>query len=171
MFLRGPSAEPEGVRALINAPFRYKHASFCSRRLQVSGPPLPENLWQIFSFDFPFKFALKTAIFGRSLAQLVLATLLLYPFGVKEGPERRLLSDVPFNHFSLVTYPSGLWAPGASWAAFWAPGTSWIGFWALVAIWGFLRWTLAASGFLGWILASKVLQVLFLLEGVCLLGG
>ena len=99
---------------LIDAPFRYKHSSVCFRRLQVSGPPLPENLWRIFSFDFLFKFAFKTAIFGRSLAQLVLATLLLYPFGVKEGPKRRVLSDVPFGQFCFVTYPSGLWAIGAS---------------------------------------------------------
>ena len=142
---------------LIDAPFRYKHSSFCSRRLGVSGPPLPENLWRDFSIEFLFKVALKTAIFGRSLAQLILATLLLYPFGVKEGPKRRFLSDVPAGQFCLVTYPSGLWAPGASWAVFWAPGASWIGFWALVAVWGLLGWTLASFGFLGWILASKVL--------------
>ena len=30
---------------LIDAFFRYKHSSCCSRRLGVSGPPLPENLW------------------------------------------------------------------------------------------------------------------------------
>ena len=137
-----------GMRALIDAPFRYKHSSFCSRRLGVSGPPLPENLWRHFSIDFLFKFALKTAIFGRSLAQLILATLLLYPFGVKEGPRgprRRFLSDVPFGQFCLVTYPSGLWAPGASWAVFWAPGASWVGFWALLGA-KYLRGDGAPSG-------------------------
>ena len=117
----------------------------------------PKICGRFCSFDFLFKLALKTAIFGRSLAQSILATLLLYPFGVKGGPKRRFLSDVPFGQFCLVTYPSGLWAPGASWAVFWAPGASWIGFWALVAVWGLLGWTLASSGFLGWILASKVL--------------
>ena len=59
VFLRGPSPEPGGVWAqgyvdkgrlslpqpLIDAPFRYKHSSVCFRRLQVSGPPLLENLW------------------------------------------------------------------------------------------------------------------------------
>ena len=59
VFLRATSAEPGGVwpqgyvdkgrlslpQPLIDAPFRYKHSSFCSRRLGVSGPPLPENLW------------------------------------------------------------------------------------------------------------------------------
>ena len=59
LFLRGPSAgfgpmRPQGYvdkgrlslpQPLIDAPFRYKHSSVCFRRLQVSGPPLPENLW------------------------------------------------------------------------------------------------------------------------------
>ena len=65
----------------------------------------PKICGGIFLFDFLFKFALKTAIFGRSLAQLILATLLLYPFGVKEGPKRQFLSDVPFGWFSLPMYP------------------------------------------------------------------
>ena len=85
---------------LIDAPFRYKHSSVCFRRLQVSGPPLPENLWRIFSFDFLFKFAIKTAIFGRSLAQSILATLLLYPFGVKEAQKGGSLAMCPLVSFA-----------------------------------------------------------------------
>ena len=87
---------------LIDAPFRYKHSSCCSRRLGVSGPPLPENQWRIFSFDFLLKFALKTAIFGRSLAQLVLATLLLYPFGVKEAQKGVSLLIYPLVGFAYL---------------------------------------------------------------------
>jgi hypothetical protein len=37
------------------------------------------------SFSFPFSFHLKNVVFGRSLVQLILAALSLYPFGVKEG--------------------------------------------------------------------------------------
>ena len=40
-------------------------------------------------------------LFGRFHHQLILAALSLYPFEVKEGPERRLLSDVPFGRFRL----------------------------------------------------------------------
>ena len=47
------------------------------------------------------KFVFRNAHFGRSLAQLILAALSLYPFEVKEGPERRFLSDVPFCRFRL----------------------------------------------------------------------
>ena len=65
----------------------------------------PKICGEIFPLILSFKFALKTAIFGRSLAQLILATLLLYPFGVKEGPKRRFLSDVPFGWFPLPMYP------------------------------------------------------------------
>ena len=52
-----------------------------------------------FSFSFLFKFLFEKAFSGRSLAQLILGALLLYPFEVKEGPERRFLSDVPFGQF------------------------------------------------------------------------
>ena len=99
-------AGPGPASALIDAPFRFKHSSFCSRRLGVSGPPLPENLWWDFSIDFLFKFAVKTAIFGRSLAQLILATLLLYPLGQK-GPS---LTMYPLVGFCLFTHqgPPGL---------------------------------------------------------------
>ena len=50
---------------------------------------------------FPFEFSIKNVRFGRSLAQLILGALSLYPFEVKEGPERRFLSDVPFGPFRL----------------------------------------------------------------------
>ena len=43
----------------------------------------------------------KNVRFGRSLAQLILGALSIYPFDVKEGPERRSLSDVPFGRFCL----------------------------------------------------------------------
>ena len=68
---------------------------------QISGPPLSENLRRDFSFSFLFKFLLKIPLFGRSLVQLILAALLIYPFGVKGGPKRRFLSDVPFGRFLL----------------------------------------------------------------------
>ena len=66
---------------------------------QISGPPLSENLRRDFSFIFLFKFLFKFPIFGRSLVQLILAALLIYPFGVKDGPKRRVVSDVPFGRF------------------------------------------------------------------------
>ena len=66
LFLRGPSAgfgpvRPQGYvdkgrlslpQPLIDAPLSYKRSSVCFRRLQVSGPPLPENSWRDFSFHF-----------------------------------------------------------------------------------------------------------------------
>ena len=39
--------------------------------------------------------------FGRRRHQLILAALLLYHFGIKEGPKRHFLSDVPFGRFCL----------------------------------------------------------------------
>ena len=39
--------------------------------------------------------------FGRCHHQLILAALLLYPFGIKEDPKRHFLSDVPFSQFCL----------------------------------------------------------------------
>ena len=40
-------------------------------------------------------------LFGRCRHQLILNALLLYPFGIKEGPKRHFLSDVPFGRFCL----------------------------------------------------------------------
>ena len=54
-----------------------------------------------FFLHFPFEISIKNVRFGRSLAQLILGALSLYPFEVKEGPERRFLSDVPFGPFRL----------------------------------------------------------------------
>ena len=54
-----------------------------------------------FFLHFPFEISIKNVRFGRSLAQLILGALSLYPFEVKEGPERRFLSDVPFGRFRL----------------------------------------------------------------------
>ena len=54
-----------------------------------------------FSFIFLLKFLSENVRFGRSLAQLILGALSIYLFSVKEGPERRSLSDVPFGRFRL----------------------------------------------------------------------
>ena len=54
-----------------------------------------------FFLHFPFEISIKNVRFGRSLAQLILSALSLYPFEFKEGPERRFLSDVPFGRFCL----------------------------------------------------------------------
>ena len=67
------------------------------------------------SFSFLFRFLFEKVLFGRSLAQLILGALSLYPFEVKEGPERRFLSDVPFGPFCLAMYHSADFAAsGAS---------------------------------------------------------
>ena len=54
-----------------------------------------------FFLHFPFEISIKNVRFGRSLAQLILGALSLYPFEVKEGPERRFLTDVPFGRFGF----------------------------------------------------------------------
>ena len=72
-----------------------------------------------FFLSFLLKFSSKSIHFSRSLAQLILAALSLYPLEVKEGPERRFLSDVPLCRFSLAMYPSvGFAASGPEWP-FW----------------------------------------------------
>ena len=38
-------------------------------------------------------------LFVRCRHQLILDALLLYPFGIEEGPKRHFLSDVPFGRF------------------------------------------------------------------------
>ena len=69
-----------------------------------------------FLLQFSLKFLFEKALFGRSLAQRILAALSLYPFGVKEDQKRRFLSDVPFGRFCLAMYPS---ADFAASGAFW----------------------------------------------------
>ena len=87
-----------------------------------------------FFLQFSLKFLFEKALFGRSLAQRILAALSLYPFGVKEDQKRRFLSDVPFGQFCLAMYPSADFAAsGASWA-----------FWV---VWG---WILACWDLRGW---------------------
>ena len=54
-----------------------------------------------FSISFLVKTQSKNIRFGPFLAQLILGALSIYPFEVKEGPERRFLSDVPFDRFRL----------------------------------------------------------------------
>ena len=51
--------------------------------------------------QFPLKVSFKNVRIGRFRAQLILAALSLYPSEVKEGAERRFLSDVPFGRFCL----------------------------------------------------------------------
>ena len=60
-----------------------------------------------FSFDFLLKIVSKNTVFGRSLAQLILAALSLCLYEVKKSPERRFLSDAPFvlNGFCCVFWP------------------------------------------------------------------
>jgi len=93
-----------------------------------------------FSFSFLFKFLFEKAFFGRFLAQLILAALSLYPFGVKENQKRRFLSDVPFGRFCLAMYPS---------ADFAASGASW-------PFWVVLGWILACWDLRGWNMAFWV---------------
>ena len=93
-----------------------------------------------FYFCFPFRFVLEKTLFGRSLAQLILAALSLYPFGVKENQKRRFLSDVPFGRFCLVMYPS---------ADFAASGASWP-FWVVLG-WIFVCWDLRGWSMAFWV--------------------
>ena len=96
-----------------------------------------------FSFSFLFKFLFEKALFGPSLAQLILAALSLYPFGVFEAQKRRFLSDVPFGRFCLAMYPSADFAAsGASWP-FWVVW-GWI-----LAYWDLRGWNIAFWGGLG----------------------
>ena len=91
-----------------------------------------------FSFSFLLKFITKNIHFSRSLAQLILVALSLYPLEVKEGPERRVLSDVPLCRFSLTMYPSvGFADSGPKWP-----------------LWGVLGLALASWSFWGSILTS-----------------
>ena len=73
--------------------------------LLVGFPTLARRLPRIngghFSLSFLLKFLSENVSFDRSLAQLILGALSIYPFDVKEGPERRSLSDVPFGRFCL----------------------------------------------------------------------
>ena len=46
------------------------------------------------------------SLFGRCHHQLILAALLLYLFGIKEGARRQFLSDAPSNPF-LLPRPQG----------------------------------------------------------------
>ena len=86
-------------------------------------------------------FKLGNAGLGPTHVQLILAALLLYPFGVKEGPKQHVLSYVPFGRFCLATYPSeGTAASGA-------PGR----------FRTVLDWVLASWGSLGWVLAPGIL--------------
>ena len=86
-----------------------------------------------FFLQFSLKFLFEKFLFGRSLAQRILAALSLYPFGVKEDQKRRFLSDVPFGQFCLAMYPSADFAAsGASWA-----------FWV---VWGWIERTKERTG-------------------------
>ena len=99
---------------------------------------LPKFCWRDFSFSFPFKFLSKNVHFGRFLAQLILAALMLYPFEVKEAPELRFLSYAPFCRFSLPTYPSVRFAVSGP-------------YWSLMAV---LAWTQSSWDLWGWLMPS-----------------
>ena len=64
---------------------------------------LPKICAGLFSFTFLLKFLSKSVRFGRSLAQLILAALSLYPFGLRKAKKGALssvfLRDVPFGPF------------------------------------------------------------------------
>ena len=81
----------KGRGLLSNAPFGRFPEALASRRPSVRG--------EIF-LSFLIKSFIRNAHFGRSLAQLILAALSLYPFEVKEGPAQRILSDVPSGRYS-----------------------------------------------------------------------
>ena len=98
-----------------------------------------------FSFSFLLKFLFGKALFGRSLAQLILAALSFYPFGVKEKPKRRFLSDVLFGELCLDMYPS---------ADFAASGASW-------QFWVVLGWILVCWDLRGWNMAFWILALAF----------
>ena len=51
-------------------------------------------------------FGKRKSLFGRCHDQLILAALLLYLFGIKEGARRQILSDAPSNPF-LLPRPQG----------------------------------------------------------------
>ena len=110
----------------------------CAGRVRVSGPPLPENLRRYFPFCFLLMFLLKIIFPGRSLAQLILAALSLYPFEVKESTELRFLSYVPCCRFLLPTYPSVRFAVSGP-------------YWSLMAV---LAWTQSSWDLWGWLMPS-----------------
>ena len=87
----------KGRRFLSDAPFGRFPYSLARRLAKICGG--------IFPF-FPVEFSIKNVRFGRSLAQLILGALSLYPFEVKERPVRRFLSDVPFGRFRRYRRPS-----------------------------------------------------------------
>ena len=70
--------------------------------------------------QFPLELSYENNHSSRSLAQLILAALSLYPLEVKEGPARRFLSDVSLCRFSLAMYPSVRFADSGPKWPFWA---------------------------------------------------
>ena len=112
----------------------------------------------VFSFIFLLKFLSKNLRFGRSLAQLILDALSIYPFEVKEGSERRFLSDVPFGRFCL---PSRFGQDSC------LLGPSGLEYGLLGWIWG-----LPSCNFVSWPLALKS-ELLLLPGALCVLlyGG
>ena len=92
----------------------------CRKRLLTYSPSLRGAIFRKNSvaqtwvqIDF---LKLGNASLGPSHVQLILAALLLYPFGIKEGPKRHVLSRVPLSGF-CQDYPAPLlfrrfWDPG-----------------------------------------------------------
>ena len=105
---------PEGC-FLSNVPFGRFGRSF------LSDVPFG-RVWRRVLSDVPFGLVGEKKLFGRCRHQLILAALLLYPFGIKEGPKRHVLSRVPLNGFCQDS-PAPL-----LFRRFWDPWASWIGF-------------------------------------------
>ena len=64
-----------------------------------------------FSFNLLFKVLFGKALFGRSLVQLILAALSLYPFGVKEGGLFRAPRALDSRFLGLPGLDSAVLAP------------------------------------------------------------
>ena len=60
-----------------------------------------------FSFCFLFRFLFEKALFGRSLAQLVLAALSRYPFGAVTGGDA-LQAPLAMYPFGIKEGPNGI---------------------------------------------------------------
>ena len=89
------------ARGYVSKGRRFLSDATSGRFPQSLARRLPKVCGELFSFIFLLKFLSENVRFGRSLAQLILGALSIYLFNVKEGPERRSLSDVPFGRFPL----------------------------------------------------------------------
>ena len=88
----------KGRRSLSNAPFG-RFSAFLARHL-------PKICGRHF-LVFPSEDSIKNDRFQLISRKGDFGCLVAIPLEVKESPERRFLSDVPFGWFPLATYPSG----------------------------------------------------------------